>query len=180
MMYSSKPSRMATARQHHVAEPVVQTHEARQRDEHDAAEEQAGPQQRGYPRLGVQHTLISVVRQDSELAEEFPVDRIRRGVGLITEEAVHLRDRAACAIALGAAVEGLPIRALSRFGILPQLLSQLRPLRVGHADGLSVHRRQGGRLVGDVRLGGGKLLPGNDNGEAEESTEDKSDNRHER
>ena len=65
---------------------ALQAHETTERHQYDTAHEEAGPQQPGSSRVGVQHSLIPVGRQYGQLAEKRRTRRVRCGTGLLTRE----------------------------------------------------------------------------------------------
>src|ERR1700752_4742314 len=97
-----------------------QAHETAESQQYDAAEKQPGPKYSGYPRFGVQDSLIALRRQRAQLVEKLRTYRARRDAGLLTaEHPVHLVERISRAFGSSAgAYRLLPFRALDRIRVL--------------------------------------------------------------
>ena len=108
------------AQQNQVTTCAVQAHETTEPHDHDTAEEQTGPQQPRYSRLGIEDSLVAIRRQNGQLAEKLLTDRARRDAGLCTaEHPVHVGERGACGVGgAGIGVGGAGIVLLMPFGAL--------------------------------------------------------------
>ncbi len=127
---------------------------------------------------------VALRREHRQLAEEFAVDRRRRGVGILPpQHPVHLGDRAAAVVAGAAA---LVLFLLPPFGtlhggrVLAQQNTILPLLLHRHRHRLAVHRRQRGRFVGDVGLGRGELFPRHHDRESQQRPVHQRDGGHKR
>src|SRR5882757_2760763 len=154
-----------------------QAHETAERQQYDTAEKQPGPEQAGYSRFGVQDSLIALRRQRGQLVQKVLTYRARRDAGLLTaEHPVHLIERVSRAFGSTAgAYRILPFRSRDRLRVFAEQYPHLGLLGDGHADGLPVHRCKSGRLVGDVGLRGGELLPRDHDGESEQGAINEAD-----